>query len=98
MTRARWLLVAVALAVLLVLWCRDRGLSPSQQRRMDAWLECVECNAGELDSAVAIGQKAVPVFAQYLVNGAPQTRLLKLRVNLDSSYQRLAGYVQHDSL
>jgi hypothetical protein len=42
-------------------------------------MECEECNAGELDSVLALGQLAVPELAIRLRDGPPATRVTRYR-------------------
>ena len=54
-----------------------------------AWLECEECQYGELKSVVALGKLAVPSLAAALQVGPSPASLEELRLYLIETYQQL---------
>lgn len=61
---------------MLVITACDRP-TPAERRTVEEWLLCEECTAGELDSVVALGDRAVPLLERAL-EGPDQER----RVNM----------------
>ncbi len=76
---------------------RDRGV----RRVVDPWMECFECVAGERDSVVALGGRAVGRLRSYAVQGAPSGRLDRVRALEDSAAagrRRRAASLGQDTL
>ncbi len=56
--------------------------SPEVSSRVSHLMECEECNAGELDSVVALGGSAVAELAVRLHTGPPAARVSAYRASL----------------
>lgn len=69
------------------------SLSPEQaaeaRRIIVRWLECEECESGELEAVVRLGNTAVPTLAATLRGGPSPASREKLRRHLVSTYSRL---------
>lgn len=69
------------------------SLSPDQaagaRRIIVAWLECEECESGELEAVVRLGNTAVPTLAATLQGGPSPASRERLRRHLISTYGRL---------
>ena len=69
------------------------SLSPDQaaeaRRIIVAWLECEECESGELEAVVRLGKVAVPTLAATLRGGPSPASRERLRRHLVSTYGRL---------
>jgi hypothetical protein len=79
--------------------CRkhDAGTpSPEQaaqaRRAIVNYLECEECEEGELEAVAKLGQVAVPTLAATLREGPSQANLELLRRQLTASYRELKEY------
>ena len=59
-----------------------------------AWLECEECEAGELDAVVRLGEAAVPDLGTTLEKGPPPASQEGLRRHLIDSYAEMRKYKQ----
>ncbi|HET7219507.1 MAG TPA: hypothetical protein VFJ02_15730, partial [Vicinamibacterales bacterium] len=59
---------------------------------IDAWLECVECNAGELQAVVKLGQSAIPRLAPSLLDGPPPPKLQSYERYLRKMYADMKAY------
>ena len=81
MTARRAVLLALVLATAA---CRDESATPAarlaalrtadDRRTVDEWLLCEECIDGELDSVVALGDRAVPMLDSALEGPTPERR------------------------
>ena len=88
----------------LCLWtpkCQKSGtpsLPPEQATQVRhaivTYLECEECEEGELEAVVKMGQVAVPSLVATLREGPSQANLELLRRNLTTTYRRLKEYEQ----
>ena len=69
------------------------SLSPDQaaqaRRIIVAWLECEECESGELEAVVRLGNTAVPTLVATLRGGPSPASRERLRRHLVSTYGRL---------
>ncbi|HEX7175579.1 MAG TPA: hypothetical protein VF240_10005 [Pyrinomonadaceae bacterium] len=82
--------------------CRRHGAgtpshpSPEQaaqaRRAIVNYFECEECEAGEIEAVVKLGQVAVPTLAATLLEGPSQANLELLRRHLTASYRELREY------
>ena len=55
------------------------------------WMECEECDEGELQAVVAMGSGAVQALSSHLIQGPPADRLEALDATLRASHARIAG-------
>jgi hypothetical protein len=58
------------------------------------WMECEECQDGELAAVTAMGAAAVSALATYLTDGPPADRLAALEQTLRQSHSRLPAESQ----
>jgi hypothetical protein len=69
------------------------SLSPEQaaqaRRIIVAWLECEECESGELEAVAKLGNTAVPTLTATLRGGPSAASREKLRLHLVATYGRL---------
>lgn len=68
-------------------------LSQSDQVALDRWLECVECNQGELTAVLARGALVLPPLRQVLLQGPDSTKLRVLEDYLAQRAQRIQDSV-----
>lgn len=54
------------------------------------WMECEECQDGELAAVVALGESAVQTLSTHLTQGPPADRLASLERTLRASHTRIA--------
>jgi hypothetical protein len=96
-------LITILLA--LCLWapkCQKSGTTPTLppeqatqvRHAIVTYLECEECEEGELEAVVKMGQVAVPSLVATLLEGPSQANLELLRRNLTTTYRRLKEYEQ----
>lgn len=77
--------------------CNPR--TPAEHDAVIRWLECEECDRGQLDSVVALGEGVVPALTDYLQNGPPPDRVDRLVGHLRASHAAVDSYyVSHDSI
>lgn len=95
----RSVLAVTALLVCLSIWGTPRSgqaLTPEQageaRRTIVAWLECEECNRGELKEVVKLGKVAVPTLDTSLRGGPSQASRESLRRHLVTAYQEMKEY------
>jgi hypothetical protein len=67
-------------------------LSPGEHVTVLRWLECEECDRGQLDSVVALGGSAVPALTAYLWKGPPKARVSRLTAHLVKSHAQVNTY------
>jgi hypothetical protein len=67
------------------------------RRQIVAWLECEECETGELEAVVKLGQTAVPTLAATLREGPSPAAREKLRLHLVDTYAKLKGQTRPES-
>ena len=76
----------------------ERPLTPEQaatmRRAIITYLECEECEDGELEAVVKYGPAAVPTLAATLHEGPSQANLEQLRRHLTARYRDLKAYEQ----
>ena len=86
--------LVLLLAALGVAACE--ALQPTERATIDAWLGCIECDAHELDSVLALaGRKrnaTVAALQDGLLEGPSPGQRQNLGRQLDSSYQILVAY------
>lgn len=89
------------LALILAGCAPPAGLTPEETQRVDRWLLCEECTEGELDSVLAIGERAVGRLEDAL-RGPPSDRLANMRMQAEAMYGRTSPggidslkYVEH---
>ena len=70
-----------------------RQVSPEEaanaRRTIVEWFECEECESGELEAVVKLGQTAVPTLAATLRDGPSPAARETLRMHLVDSYEQL---------
>lgn len=59
---------------------------------IEAWLECVECNAGELQAVVKLGPPAVARLGPSLLAGPPAAKLQSYEKYLRKMYADMKAY------
>ena len=59
------------------------------RRTIVAWLECEECDQGQLEAVVKLGEGAVPGLAASLRDGPAPARREQLRRHLEQSHARV---------
>jgi hypothetical protein len=62
------------------------------RRTIVNYLECEECESGEIEVLVKLGQVAVPTLVATLLEGPPRTSLEVYRRNLAARYRELKEY------
>src|SRR5688572_13230850 len=71
-------------------------LSPEQaltlRKTIMTYLECEECEQGELEAVVKLGQTAVPTLSATLRDGPSDANRELLRRQLSDTYKRLKEY------
>ena len=94
MSRRAVLALLAGVSLLLLWWFfMGRGrLTRAETAAVQHWLECEDCQANELATAVAIGSRAVSVFGTTLIDGPRAGRIFQVRRFLIRSYQSLAAY------
>jgi len=68
-------------------------LSQSDRVVLDRWLECVECNQGELTAVLARGAPVLPPLRQVLLQGPDSTKLRVVEDYLAQRAQRIQDSV-----
>lgn len=94
----RWCYGALLGLVIVLAACHPTGAERSTVRR---WLLCEECNEGELDAVVSLGNNGVGALADAL-NGPPLEGRANVRLQAEAMFNRLTGarltqseYVSH---
>jgi hypothetical protein len=97
-----FLAVIFSLAVGVLTGCPQRGrqgikdLSPERKteivRNVLTWLECEECEEGQLERVRKQGDVAVPTLAAALKEGPSPASLELLRMGLEERYDKLQAY------
>lgn len=64
---------------------------PAHQR-LEMWLECTECDRGELKAVATLGALAVPSLITTLKKGPSQAKREIMRLRLMRSYKQLTEY------
>jgi len=92
----------VILATVLLAGCQQRSkqdlkdLSPERKAEIVqtvlAWLECEECQDGELERVKKEGDLAVPTLSAALLKGPSPASLELLRLGLEERYDKLQNY------
>lgn len=59
------------------------------RRKIVAWLECEECESGELEAVVKLGETAVPTLSATLRDGPSPAARERLRLHLVETYRQL---------
>jgi PBS lyase HEAT-like repeat len=67
-------------------------LSRQEDASIQRWLLCEECTAGERDSVVALGDRAVTTLGKAL-QGPTQDRLQNIRTQVEAAYARISSHV-----
>ena len=83
-----WLLVACAVTTAE----QPPQPPPGANATIEAWLECTECNAGELQAVVKLGQPAIPRLAPSLLDGPPPAKLQSYEKYLRKMYADMKAY------
>jgi hypothetical protein len=55
-------------------------------------MECTECSDGELTALVALGDSAVTMLTQLILNGPPVARVNTLRRHVESRYNKVVDF------
>lgn len=89
------------LVVVLLGWVAGAACQrePVDRAVLNAWLTCVECTDGELDSVQALARRApatVDTLQKDLLQGPSPFQRDQLTVQMQTSYQRLATYNAND--
>jgi hypothetical protein len=75
-----------------------RDLPPEQaaevRRAVVAWLECEECEEGQLEAVKKLGSTAVPTLGATLERGPSAASRALVRRHLEDSYVKIAEYVR----
>jgi hypothetical protein len=75
-----------------------RELSPEQaaevRRAVVAWLECEECEEGQLEAVQKLGSAAVPTLGATLERGPSAASRDRARRHLEDSYAKIAEHVK----
>ncbi len=82
-----WLLVACAVTT-----AQQPPQPPPRADTIEAWLECVECDAGELQAVVKLGQSAVPRLGPSLLSGPPAAKQKSYEAYLRKMYADMKAY------
>jgi hypothetical protein len=74
--------------------CAPPGPVPvaHQQVVIERWMQCQECDRGELDSVAALGQAAWPRLRDYLLNGPEPERVDRVRRHLERSHDSASAH------
>lgn len=64
------------------------------RRAVVAWLECEECEEGELEAVKKLGSSAVPTLGATLERGPSAASRERVRRHLEDSYGRIAEHVK----
>ena len=83
MSTRRWLVLGVVLAA-----ACQRPPTDSERRTVERWLLCEECVDGELDSVVALGDRALPLLKAAL-EGPPADRRANMRLQAEAMYTQI---------
>jgi len=78
-----WRLAALLLAV-----AACRPSTAAERRTVQGWLLCEECSDGELDSVIAMGDRAVPLLRDAL-QGPPASRRDNMRQQARAMYEMI---------
>jgi hypothetical protein len=94
---SRWILIhiAVSSAVMMLfaeaIWSQTpQAPSRFEARVIKAWLQCDECESGELSAVVRLGGAAVPMLAATLEQGVADSEIASMRHLLAARYEQLA--------
>jgi hypothetical protein len=75
-----------------------RDLPPDQaaevRQAVVAWLECEECEEGQLEAVKKLGTNAVPTLGATLERGPSAASRERVRRHLEDSYGKIAEYVK----
>lgn len=75
-----------------------RELPPEQaaevRHAVVAWLECEECEEGELAAVQRLGSNAVPTLGATLERGPPAASRARVRRHLEASYVKIEEHVR----
>jgi len=75
-----------------------KALSPAEasaaRHTIMAWLECEECEEGELEGVVRLGRVAVATLGATLNQGPSPASREELRLHLVDTYQKLSEYAR----
>lgn len=93
-------LLALALLTLTVSGCRESAApsDPAAERAADSrriiveWMECTECEHGELDRVVALGPDVIPSLRATLLQGPSNASKERMRLHLVDAHRKLVEY------
>jgi hypothetical protein len=80
---------ALLLGLLLALPACGDDSTPAERRTVEEWLLCEECSDGELDSVVALGQRAVPLLKDAL-EGPTDDRRANMRRQAEAMWRGMS--------
>jgi hypothetical protein len=80
--------LALASAALVIAACPS---PPAPSEAIDRWMQCVECDRGELDSVRVLGSKALPRLRDYLLHGPEKERQDSVQRYLERTQDSLAA-------
>ena len=76
----------------------ELGLSPTEsinaRKAIVVWLECEECNEGELQAVLKLGQLAVPTLANVLKEGPSPVKQEGYRYRLLDNYEAMQKFLK----
>jgi hypothetical protein len=84
----RRVLPALVVAMLAMAACNGAAPTPAERRTVEEWLLCEECSDGELDSVLALGDRAVPLLKDAL-EGPPDDRRANMRQQSEAMWRGL---------
>ena len=96
------LLLAIAVIQITLLGCEPKEVTPEItperakiiRRTIVAWLECEECEGGELEAVVKLGKSALPALISTLEGGASPAKIEVFKVGLTNNYRNLQEYAK----
>ena len=80
---------AVLLGILLALQACGDDSTPAERRAVEEWLLCEECSEGELDSVIALGDRAVPLLKDAL-EGPTDDRRANMRQQAEAMWRGMS--------
>jgi hypothetical protein len=95
--------VFASLGITDVTFAQDKEVSPEQafelRKAVIGWLECEECEEGQLEAVAKQGELAVPALGAALERGPSPASLERVRMHLEKSHRDLVEYSKtHDEV
>ena len=96
-------IVFASLGITEVSFAQDKEVSPEQalelRQAVTGWLECEECEEGQLEVVLKQGELAVPSLGAALERGPSPASLERVRMHLEKSHRDLVEYARtHDEV